>query len=97
MRIKSVVLITMIAIIVGGCDNDGSVQSDPKTKDFNLLNVDSIKLEPELEQALKMFNKNPYQKGLVSADSLFNDGYIEIPERFKNAWIAQLHLRELEI
>jgi hypothetical protein len=83
MKTKSILLFTMIAIILGGCDNDGTVQTDPKTKEFIPLNADSIKLEPELEQALQIFNKSSDQKGLVAADSLFNDGYIEIPERFK--------------
>jgi hypothetical protein len=83
MKTKSILLFILIAIIIGGCDNDGSVQTDPKTKEFVPINVDSIKLEPELEQVIQLFNKNSNQMGIVSEDSLFNDGYIEIPERFK--------------
>lgn len=83
MKTKSILLIAIIALMLGGCDNDGTVQTDPNTKEFIPLSVDSIRLEPELEQALQTYKSNSDQKGLVATDSLFNDGYIEIPERFK--------------
>jgi len=73
-----------MAIIIGGCDKESPVQTDPKTKDFEPINVDSIKLDSDLEQALQLFKLNSDQKGLVSTDSIPGDGYIEIPERFKH-------------
>ena len=41
MKTKSILLIAIIALMLGSCDNDGTVQTDSKTKEFIPLRVDS--------------------------------------------------------
>ena len=41
MKTKSILLIAIIALMLGSCDNDGTVQTDSKTKEFIPLRIDS--------------------------------------------------------
>lgn len=83
MKTTSILLIAMIVMLFCGCDNGASNQNNTNSKDFYSLDVDSIKLEPELEQAVNIYKSKTNLKGLEMSDTLFNDGYIEIPDRFK--------------